>query len=159
MDIYFLRHGEAEEKSPGTEDKDIPLTSKGAAAISDMSRFLKKKLKAFDLVLTSPLLRARQTADIVSSILDCKGRIKESDNLLVGSTPLEFLDELKGYKGIKHLLVVGHQPHLGVCVAYLTETSEEETGIKKGGSALVSIDSLKKGKGRLVWLKAPTDFK
>jgi len=153
VNIYFLRHGEAEEKTGGMEDKDRPLTSKGAAAIADMGRFLKKKLKGFDLVLTSPLLRARQTADIASSILGCKDKIKESDSLLVGSAPQELLDELKNRKGIKDILVVGHQPHLGVCAAYLTGKEEQEINIKKGGCALVTIDSLKKGRGNLLWLK------
>ena len=59
MKIYFLRHGEAEEKRAGLEDNDRPLTSRGAAVISNVGRSLKRDGSKIDAIITSPMLKAR----------------------------------------------------------------------------------------------------
>ena len=81
MKLYFLRHGEAKDKDIGMEDSDRPLTSFGAAMISNVGRSLKKELDTLDLILTSPLLRAVQTADIVGNIFGAKEKIKKTEGL------------------------------------------------------------------------------
>lgn len=159
MEIYFLRHGEAEEKKEGMEDKDRPLTSFGAAAISSVGRSLEKIVDGFDLILASPLLRARQTADIVRNIFGIEDKILESESLLVGTPPSVLLEEIKKQRDVSRLLIVGHQPHLGICISFLTGKSEEEVAIKKGSCGLVRTKNLKEGQGELIWIKEPSDFK
>lgn len=158
MEIYFLRHGEAKEKKEGMKDKDRALTSFGAATIANVGRSLKKDVDNLDSILTSPLLRAAQTADIMGNVFGIKDKIVRSESLIVGAAPSALLDEIKRQKGIKRLLIIGHQPHLGMCVSSLTGRPREETDISKGGCAFVKIEDLKEGKGKLVWLKAPSDF-
>ena len=68
MEIYFLRHGEAQDKRDGMTDEERPLTSYGAATTANVARALARKVKKLDLILTSPLLRARQTADIAGNV-------------------------------------------------------------------------------------------
>lgn len=158
MEIYFLRHAEAQEKKEGMNDEERPLTSFGASTISNVAKSLTRNIDSFDLILTSPLLRARQTADIMGNIFHNKERIKESQNLLVGTEPSRLLDEIKKHKKLKRLLIVGHQPHLGICVSYLTGESEDRADIKKGGCALVKMEDFKRAKGKLIWIKTPSDF-
>lgn len=158
MEIYFLRHGDAEDKKEEGKDEDRPLTSKGAAVIRDVCRKLKGRLKALDLIITSPMLRARQTADIAANVFKCGDKIKNTDNLLPAAPPSTLLEELASYKEAGSLLLVGHQPQLGECIAYLTGARPEETGLKKGGCALVSTDALKASGGRLIWLKSAAEI-
>ncbi|MEE8359821.1 MAG: phosphohistidine phosphatase SixA [Candidatus Omnitrophota bacterium] len=159
MKLYFLRHAEAIEKIPGMEDKDRPLTSFGAATMSNLAKFLKGDSSGLDTVLTSPLLRAIQTADIVANTFGCKDRVSASENLLVGTPPEVLLDELKSYKSSKSILLVGHQPHIGIVISFLTGVKESDMNISKGSCALVEIEDLKTGSGRLVWIKDAQDLK
>ena len=158
MKIYFLRHAEAEEKKEGMSDKDRPLTSKGVAAISNIAKDFKRSTGGFDLILTSPFLRARQTADIIGNILNNKGKISESQNLIVGAPPSALLDELKKHAPLKRLLLVGHQPHLGMCVSFLTGGGRD-IDIGKGDCALVETEDLKEGAAKIAWIKRPDDIK
>ena len=159
MEIYFLRHGEAQERKEMMRDENRPLTSFGAVTISNVGRSLSETINGLDLILTSPLLRARQTADIIGNIFGRKERLFSSESLLVGAPPSLLLTEIKKYKALKRIIVIGHQPHLGMCVSFLTEKDEERASIKKGGCALVKIEKLKKGEGELIWIKEPSDFK
>jgi phosphohistidine phosphatase SixA len=81
--------------------------------------------------------------------------LSTSENLLVGSAPSAIAGELKGAKGVGVVLVVGHQPHLGECVSFLTGKSPEEMSIKKGGYVLVETNDLKEGKGKLLGVTKP----
>jgi phosphohistidine phosphatase len=159
MKIYFLRHGEAEEKKKGMEDKDRPLTSLGAATISNMARSLTKVIENLDLIFTSPYLRAAQTADIVGNIFGKKDNIVRSENLLVGTPSSELLNEIKRYKDTETILLIGHQPQLGICVSFLTGVSEDNITIKKGSCAFVNIGELKENAGELVWIKDAASLK
>jgi len=159
VDIYLLRHADASERKEGMKDRVRPLTSLGAATISSVAKSIKKSTKEIDLILTSPFLRARQTADIVGNVFKAKDKIRESENLVVSGDPSDFLDEIKGYMDLKRLLVVGHQPHLSMCISFLTGKNTEEIVMKKASLALIKIDDLKEGAGELIWIKEPTQIK
>jgi len=154
MKIYFFRHGEA-QGVPGIEDKDRPLTSFGAATVNDVARRLKDEIGSPDAILTSPMLRAKQTADIVGSLFKMKDMIVETENLMVGTAPSALINELKK-KSAASVVVVGHQPHLGECVSLLTGKTAEKIEIKKANCLLVESEGLKEGQGKLVWSKAPS---
>ncbi len=155
MKIYFLRHGEAQDKKPGMEDKDRPLTSKGAAAASNTARSLRGEITPIDAILSSPLLRATQTAGIFANALGPEKGITVTESLLVGSDPAGLMSELRSLEGVDSVLIAGHQPHIGICVSYLTGMSEDELMVKKGSCLLVEADEPAKGRGRLVWTKDP----
>lgn len=157
MKVYFLRHGEAEDKKPGLEDKDRPLTSYGAAMVSNTGKGLRDEEDSFDLILTSPHLRARQSADIMGNIFNCQDRISQSESLLFGTPPSVLVDELKRLQGVERVLLVGHQPHLGECVSFLTGQGGG-VSIKKSGMVLLELDGTRE-RGKLIWTKEPPALK
>ena len=77
MDLYILRHGEAGERSSSLAgDKKRPLTSSGKLEVSEIAKALKIIGLKFDLVITSPLKRAYDTATIVSEILKLDNKVQ-----------------------------------------------------------------------------------
>ncbi len=159
MRIYFIRHGEAEDKQRGANDKDRALTSFGAATILNTSKDLKGQIGSIDLIISSPLLRAIQTADILGNLFNCRDKTVCSESLLIEAPPSVLLDEIKKHKDKKNIFLVGHQPNLGVFVSFLTGTKEEDMSIKKGSCGLVVLDKFKAGAGSLKWIKEPPKLK
>ena len=155
MELYLLRHGDAEDKKAGERDEDRALTESGREQIRKAAELLKKGKVEAGLILTSPLLRARQTAEIVSKILNYDDEVKELNALIVGSSPEKLLGELSKYSKVENVVVVGHQPHLAHCIAYLTGEDEGKLTIEKGACCLVSLPSIGKAKGELRWIKRP----
>ena len=86
MDIYILRHGEAEDEGNGVADRDRKLTAKGKRDLKDVLRVARKAEVAPGLILSSPLRRARETAAIASEVLECN-QVVETRNLLPGANP------------------------------------------------------------------------
>ena len=81
MDLLILRHGEAGRRSPSPGDSKRSLTAEGKQEIEDLSNGIKSLEVKLDGVFTSPLLRAKQTAEIVAKSLKYKGKIEELDSL------------------------------------------------------------------------------
>lgn len=159
MELYFLRHAEAEAKTPGMEDTDRALTEEGRKVIGRVAEGLKRDGVRFDIIFTSPLLRARQTAGILADTSSTASGPVETDALLVGSPPGELVAELRGRKGLESILFVGHEPHLGGCISWFTGKSEEETRLKKGACAKVEVTSFEEGGGELRWIKKSEELK
>ena len=89
MNLYLMRHAIAAEPEENTEDSQRPLTEAGRKRLGKIARNLEKLELEFDIILTSPYLRARQTADVVAHVLDIKQkRVFEREIL----TPRGFAD-------------------------------------------------------------------
>lgn len=153
VELYFLRHAEAEAKAPGMEDADRALTEEGRKVIGRVAEGLRRDGVRFDIIFTSPLLRARQTAEILAGILSHAGGMVKTDALLVGSPPGELMTEVSRRPGLGSILFVGHEPHLGRCISWLTGKGEEETKLRKGACARVEVASLGEGRSELSWIK------
>jgi len=93
MEIYVLRHAEAEERETGLADRDRKLTAKGKRDLKDVLRVARKAEVAPDLILTSPLRRAQETAAIAAEVLGCK-TVGETRNLLPGASPEQIWKEI-----------------------------------------------------------------
>ena len=151
MEIYVLRHGEAEETETGRTDRDRKLTAKGHRDLKAVLRVARKAEVAPDLILTSPLRRAQETAAIAAEILGCK-RIEETRNLLPGASPELVWKEIGSDYKVDAILLAGHQPHLSSLIALLLEASVM-VDLKK--SALVRITTqarLGPPRGVLKWM-------
>jgi phosphohistidine phosphatase len=139
MEVYILRHGEAEERESSRADGDRKLkVARGAEA-------------APDLILTSPLRRAQETAAIAAEVLGCK-RVVETRHLLPGASPELVWKEIGSDHKVEKILLAGHQPHLGSLIGLLLE-APVMVDLKK--SAMVRIAT--KGKfgpprGVLKWM-------
>ena len=96
MNLHLLRHGIAVEPgSPGyVKDADRPLTPEGERKLQHISKAMEALDLSFDLILSSPFLRARQTAEIVAEALKARKRLDYSDSLMPGGSTKELIEYL-----------------------------------------------------------------
>ncbi len=113
LDLYLIRHGLAGEHRPDADDRERPLTDEGKQKTRQVAKRLQTLGLQFDLVLTSPLVRARQTADI---LLDARlaPDLSTSDHLAPGGDIHVWLDWLQRWRSLTAtaLALVGHEPDL-----------------------------------------------
>ncbi len=137
MEIYILRHGIAEEAKAGDSDADRALTEAGREKLSRVLERARGAGVAPSLILTSPYRRAVETARIAGQELGCR-RVIETGVLTPDGSPEEVWNEICAHFREKALLLAGHQPLLGMTVAYLLGSSQLQVDLKK--AALVSIE-------------------
>jgi len=159
MNIYLLRHGLAGESGSGNyaSDADRPLTSEGEQKlwkISDAMRVLGLK---FDLILSSPYVRTRQTAQIVAEAFKAKDKLEFSRTLEPDGDQAELIKMLNRRNASDSLLLVGHEPYLSSLISMLISGDGRASVVmKKGGLCKLSADSLKYGRcASLRWLLSP----
>lgn len=158
IDLFLLRHGVAEERVAARSDQARALTSDGIEKMRRIARGMKILKLSFDRILTSPLVRARQTAEIVCEFLQAKGKLDTVTELSSGADP-EFLFELlRGrYGRSKSLLLVGHEPDLSEFASrVLIGSPSIPIHFKKGGLCLLTVaPPIADGHGLLEWHLAP----
>jgi phosphohistidine phosphatase len=148
MQLYFLRHGEADWPGWTKPDDERPLTDFGKKEVRQMAKFLSRlKVKA-DLIVTSPLPRALQTAEVAAEEL--KTKLRQDEALEPGFGISELRNVVKRH-GSKVLMLVGHEPDFSSVISVLTGAFLK---LSKAGVVLVDID-LETEKGRLLWLFPP----
>lgn len=160
MDLYFLRHAIAVDRdAPGFKnDFDRPLTPDGEQKLRRVTKAMRNLQLTFDLVLSSPYVRARETAEIVASTLSLRKKLEFRDSLGVDGNPRELIVEVGGLEPAPaSLLLVGHEPYLSSLISLLvTGASRSSFGLKKAGLCRLSVESLKIGRcARLEWLLTP----
>jgi phosphohistidine phosphatase len=112
MELFLMRHAEAESPALYAEDHQRPLTERGYQHQQQTVRVLAPLLQPLDHLLTSPILRARQTADITASGVTCATPVAETPILADACTPGAVLNLLQAYAQDARILCVGHQPHM-----------------------------------------------
>jgi phosphohistidine phosphatase len=160
MNLYILRHGIAVE--PGTsgyeKDADRPLTPEGERKLLQIAEAMKALDLAFDLILSSPYLRARQTAEVIAEALKARKALELSDSLTPGGSPKKLVDLLNRLQPPPEtVLLVGHEPYLSGLISLLVfGEATQAVVMKKGGLCKLSIESLKPGRcAALDWLLTP----
>lgn len=111
MKLFLMRHADAE---PMAGDKDSPgrkLMEKGREQASEAAKKLKVK---FDVILTSPFVRAVETAGIVADALGLRDRLKKTKLLAPGSDISQLISLMDKYRDKRNVLFVGHEPDLGI---------------------------------------------
>ena len=147
MDLWLLRHAEAEARAASGQDQDRALTAAGIAQAKAVARGIAALAPAIRFILTSPYLRARQTAEPVAEALGLAG-IRPSRALEPGSDPEAILSEL-GEAGDDSFLLVGHAPQLGRLLGRLvTGEPDGDIPMSKAGAAWMSLEVLER-RGRL----------
>lgn len=135
MRIQLLRHAEAEDASPTGRDGDRRLTDAGRKRMRLIAKAMASLEPAYDAILVSPLVRARQTAEPVAAACGFGKELLETRALLPGADPDAVLRELARL-GAGSVLLVGHQPHLGRLFGRLvTGRKDLEVPMKKAGLA------------------------
>ncbi|HEX4653153.1 MAG TPA: phosphohistidine phosphatase SixA [Candidatus Udaeobacter sp.] len=148
MLLYFLRHGEADWPNWKKSDDERPLTKSGKKEMREVAKFLRRLKVQPDLIVTSPLPRAAQTAEIAADYL--KAKLLE-DDLLEPAFGTDDLQTLLKRQSADSVMIVGHEPSFTEVISKLTGASLK---LSKAGVALVELDSESK-KGRLLWLFPP----
>jgi phosphohistidine phosphatase len=153
MIVYFLRHGTAERRSDWSgDDDDRPLTDAGRSALRRAGATLAALDFSADAVLTSPLARARETAEIVAAELGLENVLRDEPRLGHGFDRDALTGILADNRDLESLVLVGHEPDF-------SEAIEELTGgrvvMKKGGLARVDFVDVDARSGQLVWLLPP----
>ncbi len=158
MNLYLIRHAEAAELEPGDtrDDSERPLTDKGKSQCAALAAALRARGIELNHVVSSPLQRARQTADAI--LQDWPGAAPEQltcNALQPGGKAKKVVRFLLGLSG-EHVALIGHQPDLGDLVGWLIGAKKAKLEIAKAGAALVQFDgSPAKGEGSLAWLVTP----
>jgi phosphohistidine phosphatase len=148
MNLYFLRHGEADWPNWDKPDDARPLTDRGKKEMRKVADFLKQLGLRVDQIITSPLPRAEQTARIAAEALGLK--VHEENLLLSGFGIRELKRLIKKYPG-ESMMIVGHEPDFTNVISALTGARLK---LSKAGLALVEAD-IGEERGRLLWLFPP----
>jgi phosphohistidine phosphatase len=158
MELYIVRHGIAidreDPKSP--PDPDRFLTEEGI----DKTKQVAKGVAALgiepDLLLTSPYIRALQTAELFAAALEYpKQKIRRSDLLLPGTEATLFYKELAKDKDSAIVMCFGHAPQLDDLVATGLGSKHHVTSLKKSGIAALELKRISPPSGVLLWLATP----
>ena len=148
MQLYFLRHGEADWPGWTKPDDERPLTDFGKKEVRQVATFLNRLKVKPDLIVTSPLPRALQTAEVAAKQL--KTKVRQDEALEPGFGISELSTVLKRHRS-KALMLVGHEPDFSSVISALTGGFIK---MSKAGVALIDIDP-ETEKGRLLWLFPP----
>ena len=155
MILYLLRHGEALPPDGTITDRERALSERGRTDIEGAGRLLSRLRPEVARVVTSPLVRAVQTAEIVSRTIPWHPTVIPSENLVPGFRLASLLDELLGMKE-EHLVAVGHQPDMTGLISHLLSGPRLDLDMQPGALAALEVGLNKDGPaGRLRWLLSP----
>lgn len=160
MNLYLLRHGIAVDPSVPdfAKDAERPLTPKGKRRLLQIAKAMAALKISFDVILSSPYVRAAQTAEIAAKSLKRRKQLKFSDELTPGGNPKLLIQQLTDLRPKpKNVLLVGHEPYLSRLIALLTAGHTNlEIDLKKGSLCKLETESLRYGRcATLVCLFAP----
>ncbi|MGB8213387.1 MAG: phosphohistidine phosphatase SixA [Anaerolineales bacterium] len=160
MNLYILRHAIAVEPgSPAYEDdSQRPLTDRGAAKMKQIASGLRHMDVEFDLVLSSPHLRTRQTAEILAKSYDIPDKVIITPALLPEAPASQIINEInENYSRFNNVVLVGHQPYLNTLISMLISGDPTlNITLKKGGLCRLSVERLRYDRcAKLEWLIYP----
>lgn len=159
MELLVVRHAIAEDReayaASGRDDALRPLTAGGARKMRRAARGLRELVSAIDVVVTSPLTRANETAEIIRRAYKLDGL--ETAPVLEPTVPLDDVVAWLSRFESGLVAIVGHEPQLGRLVTCLVAgTDRSAVELKKGGACLIEFDERPgAGKGRLIWAVPP----
>ena len=152
LELYLIRHGVAAERGDDyPDDSKRPLTSAGISRLRKEAKALDAMDVGFDHIITSPLVRTRQTADVFAETLKTKPSVSQSDALAPAGTPVAIIQEIGKHSKKGRIALVGHEPNIGELAARLIG-ARAPLEFKKGAICRIDFDVLPpKGTGQLRW--------
>ena|SRR5687767_13115160 len=156
MQVYILRHGIAEDGKPGGNDADRALTNEGRKKLREVLRAAERADVVPSLIVTSPYVRAVQTAEVVIEVLGYANDLLRTEALIPSADPEDLWEEIRVHQGVMQLMLVGHEPMLGKLVAFLLNSRSLMVDVKKGALLRIDIDQFKaQPHGVLKWMVVP----
>ncbi len=139
MQLILLRHGKAEDRNAITpDDFSRALVEKGHEQARNAARLLSASAMLPDIVLCSPLVRARETAESFTQAANMPGPVIQTW-LACGMNPETALSELSGFSDFKNVMIVGHEPDFSQLVQYLLGSTADSVEIRKGSLTCVEV--------------------
>jgi phosphohistidine phosphatase len=160
IELYLIRHGVAEARGEQwPDDTKRPLTQDGISRLRKAARALTRLDVAFDIIVTSPLVRTRQTAEIIAAGFDPHPHIVVADSLAPGSSHTAVLADLEKHAKRSRVALVGHEPGIGELAAKLVGARHPMV-FKKGAVCRIDVESLPPSSpGDLRWFLTPKILK
>jgi phosphohistidine phosphatase len=159
MNLYIVRHAIAVERGTPDYDDDSqrPLTDKGSKKMKKIAKGLHQFGVELDTILTSPYVRARDTAKILAGEYAMEDRILFSENLIPPGNFDALVNEIHEKYEVANLALVGHEPMLSQFISWLVSGNKEmNINFKKGGVGCLSVENLYKDRrATLEWLLTP----
>ena len=155
--IYLMRHAIAAERGDDwPDDTKRPLTKKGEARMREVAAGLAALDIRLDVVITSPLVRARDTAELLVAGWPTRPVLGVSTALAPGLVPAAVADMLSRHSKVAGIALVGHEPGLGEFAAWLIGASHP-VPLKKGGMIRIDVPAIPPtpGSGHLIWAAPP----
>ena len=156
LELYLIRHGEAAERGKDyPDDSKRPLTARGMARLRKEAHALNAIGVTFEQIITSPLVRTRQTADTLADVLKPKPSVSASDALAPAGSSASVMQELAKHMRKARIALVGHEPNMGELAARLIG-AREPMPFKKGAICRIDFEVFPpKGTGQLRWFLTP----
>jgi phosphohistidine phosphatase len=154
--LYIFRHAVAEVRGEAwPDDSKRPLTARGADRMRKNVRGLARLRVPLDVVLTSPLVRTRQTSEIIAAAFDPRPPIVVVEGLAPGGSTSSVRADIEKQSRRSSIALVGHEPGIGQLAANLSGL-QEGLEFRKGAACRIDLDSLApQATGRLVWFLTP----
>ena len=155
-ELYLIRHGLAEDHGPNwPDDSKRPLTESGITRLRKSARGLRHLDVAFDIILTSPLVRTKQTAEVFAGVSDPTPSIVVVEALAPGGAQAAVLGELEKHAKKSRIAIVGHEPSIGELASRLIGL-RHAIAFKKGAVCRIDVEALPPvSPGALRWLLTP----
>ncbi len=158
MELVFLRHGlaAAREEWKGDDD-DRPLTAEGVDRTKEVVRGLRALKVRPDVILSSPLLRARETAEIAKKGLITDAKVELADELTPSAASDQLIARIADLAEKPVILCVGHEPHISTTISTMVSgRTAASVEVKKAGACCIRFTGIPKaGAGTLLWLLPP----
>jgi phosphohistidine phosphatase len=155
MDIYLLRHASAGQPMANhKKDAKRPLDEEGILQTRYIGRLLAQLDVQLDVIVSSPLVRARQTASIAANELAYEGKIELSEALAPGAAFADFRDLLRRYAKSDAVMFVGHNPSLSEFLGRLIGNAASRALVEMKKGAVARVETAGKS-GRLLWMVTP----
>jgi phosphohistidine phosphatase len=158
MNLTLVRHGEAVPVGGGVPgDADRPLTPRGEEDARLLGRFLARTGGGISALLSSPLLRARQTAELIRAALPGAPAVLVTENLAPGFRSRALYDEVARFGDAGNVVCVGHQPDMGNFLAYLIDVPAHGAVAMPTGAAarVVAGEGNPPAEAQLEWVVTP----
>lgn len=156
LELYLIRHGLAAERGEHyPDDSKRPLTNEGISRLKREAKGLAALEVSFDEIITSPLVRARQTADVFAEAMKPKPAVSLADALTPAGRPADVVQALATHTKKARLALVGHEPNMGALAAFLIG-AKTPVPFKKGAVCRIDFGGVpSRGRGQIVWFATP----
>jgi len=156
MQVHLLRHGTAEDIKPGGSDADRELTTAGRDEVNGAAECARRAKVAPTLILSSPFVRAVETAEIAAKVLEYRGVIVRTAALIPSASPQQVWGEIRSRQDEMQVLLAGHEPLLSHLASYLLSSPALRIEMRKAALVRIDLDRFPPDpRGILKWIAPP----